>query len=609
MSTCQISRQARRVLFLAVGACLALSACGGGGGEDNDPNALPPNQGSGWITISGPSTTTTVTALISGEAFVSPKHWHCCSGNATDTAVTVHWANDTTGASDSATQTVSENTIFGVLFMNHYWRAKVPIVLGSNVITATAQDADGNVGYARLTVTRTPDTTPPTVDLTSPADGASGVPLDANLSVEFDEPMDPNTVNAGSFLLFDSNNNPIPGTVTYTGYTAWGAARLNPTNLLIGGTTYTAKITRQARDLAGNNALASDFVWSFSTGSNRWLPLSTPYGGVPWISGQVVWTGTRMLTSGSGGSLLDNGASYDPQSDSWQSISSIGGPGSRGGHSAIWTGSEMIVWGGVSTSPVLKLNTGAIYNPLTDTWRPMTTIGAPSPRTYHTAVWTGTEMIVWGGFDDYGTTNTGGIYNPSTDTWRPVTTNGAPSARQNHTAVWTGTEMIVWGGHDAAIRTNTGARYDPATDSWQPTATLNAPLDRDSHSAIWTGTKMVVWGGARLDNNGLVRLNTGGQYDPSTDSWQPTTTLGAPSARAGHAAVWTGSEMFTWGGFGQYNAPFGDGGRYDPLTNHWSSMNAAGAPSTNGGHRIVWTGTLMLVWGCDLGCSGGRYIP
>ena len=43
-------------------------------------------------------------------------------------------------------------------------------------------------------------------------------------------------------------------------------------------------------------------------------------------------------------------------------------------------------------------------------------------------------------------------------------------------------------------------------------------------------------------------FNSGGRYNPSTDSWTATSTTDAPAARAGHTAVWTGSEMIVWGG-------------------------------------------------------------
>ena len=52
-----------------------------------------------------------------------------------------------------------------------------------------------------------------------------------------------------------------------------------------------------------------------------------------------------------------------------------------------------------------------------------------------------------------------------------------------------------------------------------------------------------LWGGADLDY-----FNTGGKYNPGTDSWTATSIVSAPDARDGHTAVWTGSEMIVWGG-------------------------------------------------------------
>ena len=61
-------------------------------------------------------------------------------------------------------------------------------------------------------------------------------------------------------------------------------------------------------------------------------------------------------------------------------------------------------------------------------------------------------MIVWGGGADGPTyLNTGARYSPSTDSWTATSTTNAPDARTGHTAVWTGSEMIVWGGLMAAL--------------------------------------------------------------------------------------------------------------------------------------------------------------
>src|SRR5205814_5328282 len=90
-----------------------------------------------------------------------------------------------------------------------------------------------------------------------------------------------------------------------------------------------------------------------------------------------------------------------------------------------------------------------------DTWTP--TPGSPDPRVGHTAVWTGTEMIIWGG-SSFDTFNTGARYNPPTDTWRVTSTASAPTPRAAHTAVWTGSEMVVWGGSGFFGRLNTGGK-------------------------------------------------------------------------------------------------------------------------------------------------------
>ena len=61
-------------------------------------------------------------------------------------------------------------------------------------------------------------------------------------------------------------------------------------------------------------------------------------------------------------------------------------------------------------------------------------------------------------------------------------------------AIWTGSEMIVWGGHGTGCYLNTGGRYNPSTDSWTATSTTNAPSTRDARTAVWTGSEMIVWG-------------------------------------------------------------------------------------------------------------------
>ena len=80
------------------------------------------------------------------------------------------------------------------------------------------------------------------------------------------------------------------------------------------------------------------------------------------------------------------------------------------------------------------------------------------------------------------------------DTWSPTSITSAPTARDGNTAVWTGSEMIVWGGVDFnGNYLNTGGRYNPSTDTWTATSRANAPAGRVYHTAVWTGSEMIVW--------------------------------------------------------------------------------------------------------------------
>ncbi len=126
-------------------------------------------------------------------------------------------------------------------------------------------------------------------------------------------------------------------------------------------------------------------------------------------------------------------------------------------------------------------------------------------------------MVIWGGRGDFDF-GTGGRYDPATDQWEPTSTVRAPAARKEHTALWTGRAMLLWGGRsgDSGQFLDTGGRYDPVRNTWLQTSAEQAPSGRASHTAVWTGTMMVVWGGSSLDG----QLNTGGRYalDPAQDA-------------------------------------------------------------------------------------------
>ncbi len=351
---------------------------------------------------------------------------------------------------------------------------------------------------------------------------------------------------------------------------------------------------------------------------DSWTPIvpdaTTPS---PRYGHSAVWTGSRMVIWGGNATVcspnctyLNSGGRFDPATLTWEATSLVGAPDPRIGHAAVWTGSRMSVWGG-SPATVGYLNTGGRYDPIADTWQATSLVDAPEPRSAQ-AVWSGSEMIVWGGIASPTTVTTGGRYDPVSDTWRSTSTVGTPMQRSGYSLVWTGTEMIVWGGRHLAIF-NSGGRYNPVSDTWVPTGTSGAPAGRTLHAAAWTGSLLLIWGGRLLNEDYSATLTpTGGRYDPALDLWTPTALLDAPSPRTGAAAFWTGDRMLVWGGSGD-TGDLNTGGRYDPAADAWHPVTLTGAPESRSAPSLVWTGAEMMVWGGRVGDypvnTGRRYDP
>ena len=465
-------------------------------------------------------------------------------------------------------------------------------------ISGLVEDRFGNntmgadVSWSFTTAPNT-DVTPPAVTEVSPDPGAACVSPDANVLASFDEPLDSMTVNSTTFTLTETGGAAIDATVTYDGTTTV----LDPPLPLISGITYEARLTTGIADLAGN-ALGADFSWSFTTASTvvsgNWSQTSQAAAPVERRDHSMVWSGSEIIVwGGHVGAFAetDTGGRYDPVTDTWSAMSREGVP-ARSGHTAIMAGNEMFVWGG-------NTNTGFRYDPGTDTWMAMSTINAPSSRRLNVAIWTGTEMLVWGGASPADQAlDTGGRYDPMTDTWNPMSTENAPSPRVGMAYAWTGAELIVWGGVDSTVAGTTltdGARYNPVTDTWTPMAIGDATGGPELVAA-WNGYEMVVWNGGLpsfIDGNGYpAKTATLRMYDPLTDSWRATANLCEPYLGAGEVhAHWTGSRLFVWS-----NDENG-GYFYDPASDSWDAIDSFGGPSARSGAASAWTGGRFVLWG------------
>ncbi len=336
-----------------------------------------------------------------------------------------------------------------------------------------------------------------------------------------------------------------------------------------------------------------------------WAPLSAIDAPEPRAYHTSVWTGSAMIVWGGMPSNpmlgpFNTGGVYDPASDRWTPTTTSGAPWGRAGHTAVWSGDRMLVWGGGNEEGDFQAGwrQGGMYDPVGDEWTLMTITGVPVGRTEHIAVWTGDRMVVWGGANEYppGFVDTGGIYEPTVDQWTGTSTHECPTGRWSHTGVWTGSELAVWGGYDETSSiwgdAETGGLYAPDLDRWRSISTVGVPTGRRDHTAVWTGSEMIVWGGI----SGDLILETGAKYTPQTDTWLPIAADDAPSGRLRHTAVWTGSAMIVWGGESG-SGPLGDGAIYIPNRDRWIPLPTESAPSPRSRHRAVWTGSAMIVWG------------
>ncbi len=126
-------------------------------------------------------------------------------------------------------------------------------------ITTGVKDKFGNtlaVNYVwKFKTMLLPDTAPPTVTSTNPANNAINVLNNAKITVTFSEAMDSSSINSSTFTIGG-----VSGAVTYSGITA----TFTPSTLLAYNTNYTATITTGAKDKSGK-AFESNYVWNFKT--------------------------------------------------------------------------------------------------------------------------------------------------------------------------------------------------------------------------------------------------------------------------------------------------------------------------------------------------------
>jgi hypothetical protein len=318
-----------------------------------------------------------------------------------------------------------------------------------------------------------------------------------------------------------------------------------------------------------------------------------------------VWTGKEMIVSGVGGISPDGtslnahnvAAAYDPTAGTWRQLAPPLGDGiDPGRRSAVWTGTEMLVWGAFKTIG---------FNPSTNRWRLL----PYAPGGGGLVVWTGQEMIGWGGGCCGDANSDGAAYSPATGKWRTLARSPLAPA-QRPIGAWTGRELVLLvsgidpgSGKPWPARFARAAAYDPATDTWRRIAPPPESGPRLGGTAVWDGREIIVVGAGERSQDTLA-------YDSATNHWRRLASM--ERGHAGASSVWTGKRLLVWGGT-RYattrdDVPAQHGLSYDPETDRWSALPEWPLRSRDGS-AVTWTGRQLVVWGGVIGTPLGKSTP
>ena len=226
--------------------------------------------------------------------------------------------------------------------------------------------------------------------------------------------------------------------------------------------------------LTWGGGCCDDFVaggGAYNPATNTWRQL--PQGPLAGRHTTGAWTGAELIVAGGTGSdahgnvagykTFADAAAYNPTTDTWRRLPPM--PEPRTNATATWTGTEVLVVGGRDTGR--HYADGVAYNPATNRWRRLPAM--ESNRIGHTATWTGNQLLIWGGQTRRAGSWTapahGLAYDPASNRWSPLPESPL-RGRTGHVAVWTGTQMLIWGGgpareSDTQRHFNDGAAYTP----------------------------------------------------------------------------------------------------------------------------------------------------
>jgi hypothetical protein len=157
---------------------------------------------------------------------------------------------------------------------------------------------------------------------------------------------------------------------------------------------------------------------------------------------------------------------YDPATESWASLPASGAPAPRYEPFVVCTTTGLLVWGGRDANGN-ALSSGGVFDIASAKWRSISAVGAPSARSAPAdrggwGAFSGQRVALVGGLDDSGQIALdGGSYDPAADAWTPLPAWTSGVQHDGGSAVYTGRELLLWGGSNGATPSSSGDRLHP----------------------------------------------------------------------------------------------------------------------------------------------------
>ncbi|MFZ1156261.1 MAG: Ig-like domain-containing protein, partial [Candidatus Sulfotelmatobacter sp.] len=136
------------------------------------------------------------------------------------------------------------------------------VALSSSIEDSSGNNLEGGGTNFGFTTAFTPDSTAPQMLGMSPLNGASAVPLNAVIVLEFSKPL--NVISVSNGLQVESGGQPVPGGIALSNSNQ--QVTFTPQGGLAANTTYTVVTTSQITDVGGL-ALANPGTFSLTTGT------------------------------------------------------------------------------------------------------------------------------------------------------------------------------------------------------------------------------------------------------------------------------------------------------------------------------------------------------